>query len=876
MPVKKAGAKKGGKKGGEKGGKKGKKSKDTGPALPETGPLFVEGTVDPMKGGKIKATRLGRTYELSVPPGAVSETCVIALRVRDFDGNNPPDFRFDGRIVSNKVEVSTEPRSLEFDIPAILRVPHFCADPDGESEMFVACLEAQDTRIVAEMSEDGDESGTQKQLEDEQGWKKLPGGSFNVGIGFAAVETSRLGIFYVCSNIADGIDSAVTTYDMKLPPGEFNAVAFDWVPGTVNLWTRTSLDRPVGPDGPVYLRRKRRVKIDFEAKRITDKGLIDGYATYEATFAIPDSRTDLYTGLPINNNEQGKEGANPAHEGAFDALLYEVMVVPEASAKLLDGAHHKLQQAVEEEKAAEVQAVAGGRHLDLAERKLYWDRILAARALLNEIHELYLPWSERRKALPDPAPVAPPKSAQPPEELAAKPHSDPPPPDHPEGEAGEEGEGGEGEESGGGAEEKEGAGAVQSALPVAGPGPDSEGPSIKPFDPAPAPQGGEGQEEAGQARQQYKDLPVWTGANRLLRFGVRMIPSPGFQEQHLMTEVSVLMADPAGEDHRLLQIPEAPGKGGKVRKVWVGPPKDKVHTFMPVLTRASFAELIVHVQLGAWGKKIVITISSGNYTLQDVREIVATHCFGRDLSEARFVINDGSEVEVSREGSVRAQTLRPSVGLWGNARRKGRYSQTVLLSYTPDARDLVLQIYDNLKMRGFPVWMDRECGGAKGSAGLGEAGLFVAVLTGGYQREARAAEEYAAADAKGLPKLHLWPGRFLPHGWLKAALKEPDKYSTHDLPDALSTLTAQQLDHVAIAVSKAYPPRAAAPPVIFYNRLPAPNAAPPPVSAAEWARLNPPALVLPEPAKAPKKEKKKEKKSPASPAASASPANKKK
>eukprot|EP00961_Rhodomonas_salina_P105870 1425562-Rhodomonas_salina.1 len=84
-----------------------------------------------------------------------------------------------------------------------------------------------------------------------------------------------------------------------------------------------------------------RVKIDFEAKRITDKGLIDGYATYEATFAIPDSRTDLYTGLPINksvrfclrscapplelthaadSNEQGKEGANPAHEGAFDAL----------------------------------------------------------------------------------------------------------------------------------------------------------------------------------------------------------------------------------------------------------------------------------------------------------------------------------------------------------------------------------------------------------------------------------------------------------------------------------------------------------------------------------------------------------------------------
>eukprot|EP00961_Rhodomonas_salina_P198846 2682119-Rhodomonas_salina.1 len=85
----------------------------------------------------------------------------------------------------------------------------------------------------------------------------------------------------------------------------------------------------------------------------------------------------------------------------------------------------------------------------------------------------------------------------------------------------------------------------------------------------------------------------------------------------------------AGEPRPREQAGRAQGRGELTRRRRRG----------QVLTRASFAELIVHVQLGAWGKKIVITISSGNYTLQDVREIVATHCFGRDLSEARFVIS---------------------------------------------------------------------------------------------------------------------------------------------------------------------------------------------------------------------------------------------
>ncbi len=91
--------------------------------------------------------------------------------------------------------------------------------------------------------------------------------------------------------------------------------------------------------------------------------------------------------------------------------------------------------------------------------------------------------------------------------------------------------------------------------------------------------------------------------------------------------------------------------------------------------------------------------------------------------------------------------------------------------------------------------MDREHGGAKGAEGLESAALFVAFLTPEYQSDLRASEEYAEADKKGLAKLHVWAAKFVPNGWLKAALKETEKYADHDLPEGLfARLTSQVLD----------------------------------------------------------------------------------
>ncbi len=55
-------------------------------------------------------------------------------------------------------------------------------------------------------------------------------------------------------------------------------------------------------------------------------------------------------------------------------------------------------QAIQDEKAAEKHAVGSGRHLEMSERQMYWDRIAAARAVLKEMQDMHLPWSERRKA----------------------------------------------------------------------------------------------------------------------------------------------------------------------------------------------------------------------------------------------------------------------------------------------------------------------------------------------------------------------------------------------------------------------------------------------------------------------------------------------
>ena len=50
---------------------------------------------------------------------------------------------------------------------------------------------------------------------------------------------TRLGTFYVCSTIVDGIDYAVTSYTIPAhaPGTTFNAVAFDWIDGEVKAAT---------------------------------------------------------------------------------------------------------------------------------------------------------------------------------------------------------------------------------------------------------------------------------------------------------------------------------------------------------------------------------------------------------------------------------------------------------------------------------------------------------------------------------------------------------------------------------------------------------------------------------------------------------------
>jgi len=246
------------KKGGKKGAKKGK-SKDDGPLAPEFGPLSVDGTIDPVKGGNIQATRLGRTYSLMVAPGAVDVSVAVSLRVTQYEGGTPANFQLEGRIVSNRVEIL--PANLELKLPATLTMPHFCADPDGNTSMFVA-WEGQP--VASNPPREGETPAAMEPEPGEVVFKRLAGGNFSVGTGFANVLVSQLGVFYACSPHPDGIDYAVTDYKIPSAPRGtiLNAVAFDWVQGELKLWSRASLDRPsAGSDGPVYIQRRSRLEV---------------------------------------------------------------------------------------------------------------------------------------------------------------------------------------------------------------------------------------------------------------------------------------------------------------------------------------------------------------------------------------------------------------------------------------------------------------------------------------------------------------------------------------------------------------------------------------------------------------------------------------
>ena len=159
------------------------------------------------------------------------------------------------------------PANLVLDKPCLLKIPHFAADQRGEKHMYVAALYTS----ASERRPEDEDAPAPAEAEGSAMFVKTTGNAqFNVGTGYATMWIKKLGTFYVCSDISDGVDYAVTSYTIPshVSGTTFNAVAFDWIEGEANLWTRTSLDRPPGKDGPVYMRRKARLTVDFDAKRI--------------------------------------------------------------------------------------------------------------------------------------------------------------------------------------------------------------------------------------------------------------------------------------------------------------------------------------------------------------------------------------------------------------------------------------------------------------------------------------------------------------------------------------------------------------------------------------------------------------------------------
>jgi hypothetical protein len=159
----------------------------------------------------------------------------------------------------------------------------------------------------------------------------------------------------------------------------------------------------------------------------------------------------------------------------------------------------------------------------------------------------------------------------------------------------------------------------------------------------------------------------------------------------------------------------------------VNPPRAKLYTFTPLSTRASYAELAVsvrlppppsrtkwtrrvphpvlightaslsQVRLGDWTQRCTITLPNDAMTLRDVRRSVQSHCFGVDISEARFVKpGSSSGVLIGDEGSTLAATLRPLVGFVGGVRRPAEHRKKILLSYAPDVDKTVQVIAESL------------------------------------------------------------------------------------------------------------------------------------------------------------------------------------
>uniref|UniRef100_A0A6U5YD71 Uncharacterized protein n=1 Tax=Guillardia theta TaxID=55529 RepID=A0A6U5YD71_GUITH len=134
-----------------------------------------------------------------------------------------------------------------------------------------------------------------------------------------------------------------------------------------------------------------------------------------------------------------------------------------------------------------------------------------------------------------------------------------------------------------------------------------------------------------------QNLPQWRGNDLHFYFGVKLIPEAGFTPENIITQISLIYPSATNEKVQFLEVPEIPQPSARARKVRVGSEKSQIYSFSPVITRATFAELRVNISLGDWNKRCQVPLSTQEQMLSDIRTIVESHCFGKELSGARFI-----------------------------------------------------------------------------------------------------------------------------------------------------------------------------------------------------------------------------------------------
>jgi hypothetical protein len=155
----------------------------------------------------------------------------------------------------------------------------------------------------------------------------------------------------------------------------FNMVALDTVSGKLNMWTRSSLDRPPCMDGPVIVKRHERIMVDFEARGLTAMSG-SGVATknYDDTFRVPGLTASLLEGWRPPGSigtipPGGPSGEDNYADDVFDALYFEATMVPSSSTIILEQAEEEVRKAVARLKAVEEEAGTAGKPLEEFERK---------------------------------------------------------------------------------------------------------------------------------------------------------------------------------------------------------------------------------------------------------------------------------------------------------------------------------------------------------------------------------------------------------------------------------------------------------------------------------------------------------------------------